>query len=229
MDDRFFISKLENNIASFNAVESNHICKVRRKQVGDKIMGFTGDGFDYFLEITDLNKNAVKARVLNKQQNAAFLQPETTVYLAMLKNDALTTAIDNLAQTNVKTVKLFKSDFSIANIDAKKLEKLNSISVQASKQCERADIMQIEIIKKQDIKKDIMQHKNRFFAYENATEKPAPFSGSFAVIIGAEGGFSPEEVEYFSSFAKPISLGKTIMRAPVACVSAISSLKVLNK
>ncbi len=227
MDERFYISKLENDLAIFDASETNHIAKVRRKQVGDTIKGFNGDGFDYTLKIEAISKSNLTARVLEKRKNLASAEPNITVYLALLKNDALLTAIDNLAELNVKHVKLFKADFSIANVDDKKLEKLNSISIQASKQCERADIMQISTIKKADIKKDCAK-TTTFFAYENATQKPTTFSGDFAIIIGPEGGFSPAEVEYFSGFAKQISLGKTIMRAPVACVSAVSTLKAVN-
>ena len=145
----------------------------------------------------------------------------------MIKNDALQTAIDNLAELNVKQVKLFKSDYSIAVIDEKKLEKLNSIATQASKQCERADIMQISIINKKEIENDC-RNLTTFFAYEDSNNRIEKFSGDFAVIIGPEGGFSQEENEYFSSFAKNISLSKTILRAEVASVASVSMLKAVN-
>ncbi len=228
MDERFYISKISGEIATFDAGEANHISKVRRKSVGDEIKGFNGDGYDYTLKIEAISKSGITAKIQSKQKNQAMYEPNITVYLAMLKNDALTTAIDYLAELNVRNVKLFKADFSIANVDEKKLEKLNAISIQASKQCERADIMKVGIINKADIKKDCAKITT-FFAYENASEPPTSFSGDFAIIIGAEGGFSPDEVQYFSGFAKQVSLGKTIMRAPVACVSAVSSLKILNQ
>ena len=88
--------------------------------------------------------------------------------------------------------------------------------------------MEISIIKKQDIEKDIDKYQNKFFAYEDSTTKITPFSGSFAVIIGPEGGFSKEENDYFSSFTKNVSLSKTILRAEVACIVAVSSLKAVN-
>ena len=54
------------------------------------------------------------------------------------------------------------------------------------------------------------------------------FSGDFAVVVGPEGGFSDDENEYFSSFAKNISLSKTILRAEVACVTSVSMLKAVS-
>ena len=210
MDDRFYFESVNNNKVVFSAGESQHIVKVRRKQVGDEILSFNGDGLDYKLKIEEIGKQ-VRANVISKTKNRAFGEKKIVVYLAMLKNEALQTAIDNLAELNVSEVKLFKADFSIANLDNKKLEKLNLQSIQASKQCERADVMRISIIDKNEIKKDLQN-----------------FVGDFTLIIGPEGGFSPEEVKYFSSFSTEISLGKTILRAEVAVVSAVSALKAVS-
>ena len=70
--------------------------------------------------------------------------------------------------------------------------------------------------------------ENVFFAYENSSKKIENFNGDFAVIIGPEGGFSESENQYFSSFAKNISLSKTILRAEVACVASVSMLKAVG-
>ena len=42
--------------------------------------------------------------------------------------------------------------------------------------------MDISIIDKKQIKTDIMNHENRFFAYEDSTGKIGNFNGNFAVI-----------------------------------------------
>ena len=227
MDNRYYFNETKDNSAVISGGEAQHLSKVRRAKVGDKIVAFNGDGFDYNLEITDITKDKVKAKIQSKTLNKATNDTNITVYLSMIKNDALTTAIDNLAELNVKHVKLFRSDYSVAIIDEKKLEKLNQIAIQASKQCERADIMQISIINKKDIENDC-KGVNVFFAYENSSNKIEQFSGEFAVIIGPEGGFSENENKYFSAFANNISLSKTILRAEVACVASVSMLKAVN-
>lgn len=228
MDNRFYFDEKNHLNIEFIDQEYIHLTKVRRCKVGDLIVGFNGDGFDYHLKIATITKDKVIATIIDKQKNRSYDDVNIVVYLALIKNDALTSAIDYLAELNVKTVKLFKSDFSIVTIDEKKLNKLNQISIQASKQCERADIMKVELIEKSDIKNDIKKYKNRYFAYENSTDGIKKFLGDFAVIIGPEGGFSREEVNYFSSFADTISISKTILRAEVACVSAVSALKAVR-
>lgn len=228
MDNRYYFNLIENNKVIITNQEAQHLSRVRRANIGDKIVAFNGDGLDYNLKITEITKDRVVCDILSTNPNKATEESKITVYLSMLKNDALTTTIDHLAELNVREVKLFKSDFSVAVIDEKKLEKLNNVSIQASKQCERANIMKVSIIKKADIQKDISSFKNKFFAYENSTTPLSKFSGDFAVIIGPEGGFSEKENEYFSSFANNISLGKTILRAEVASVVAVSMLKAVS-
>ena len=227
MDNRYYFTEQVNNTVIISGGEAQHLSRVRRAKLGDEIVAFNGDGFDYHLRITEITKDKVKSEIISKELNKATEDVSITVYLSMIKNDALTSAIDNLAELNVKHVKLFKSDFSVAQIEEKKLDKLNQIAIQASKQCERADVMQISIINKKDIIKDC-ENLTTFFAYENSNNGIEKFSGDFAVIIGPEGGFSSSENEYFSSFAKNISLSKTILRAEVACVASVSMLKAVN-
>ena len=227
MDNRYYFNEQKDDLVYISKQEAQHLTKVRRAKVGDEIVAFNGDGYDYHLKITDISKDNVVAEVLNKEINKSTEDTNITVYLSMIKNDALTTAIDNLAELNVKQVKLFKSDFSVAVIDEKKLEKLNQIAIQASKQSERADVMKISIINKKDIEQDC-KGLTCFFAYEDSNNKIEKFSGDFAVIIGPEGGFSDTENKYFSSFAKNISLSKTILRAEVACVASVSMLKAVQ-
>ncbi len=228
MDNRYYFSEINNDIVILTGGEAQHLSKVRRCKVGDEIIAFNGDGFDYHLKIEEIGKDKVKASVIRKETNRASGDVGITVYLSMLKNEALTTAIDHLAEMNVKHVKIFKSDFSVAQIDEKKLEKLNQIAIQASKQSERADVMKISLIDKKAIEKDVQNTPNVFFAYEDSKTKVGTFAGNFAVIIGPEGGFSSAENEYFSTFAKNISLGKTILRAEVACVASVAMLKAVN-
>lgn len=228
MDNRYFFTKMQGDRIFIQGGEAQHLSRVRRCKVGDEIVAFNGDGFDYNLEVVNISKDEVACEIIGKQLNKASNDQEITVYLAMIKNEALCEAIDCLAELNVKNVKLFKSDYSVAVIDDKKLEKLRNIAIQASKQCERADIMNISIIDKKNIQNDIAQIENVFFAYENSTNKISKFSGNFAVIIGPEGGFSDQENQLFSMIAKNVTLSKTILRAQVACVCAVSALKAVS-
>lgn len=146
MDNRYYFEKptteKELNVPfSFylSGQEAQHLIKVRRAKLGDKIVAFCGDGFDYHFIVKEILKDKVLLELIDKIPNKSFASPDITVYLAMIKNEALVEAIDHLTELNVKHVKLFKADFSVATFDSKKLEKLKQTAIQASKQSERAE------------------------------------------------------------------------------------------
>lgn len=233
MDNRYFF---ENNkqlnvgeVLELDKTETSHLVKVRRAKVGDNIVGFCGDGFDYTLTIDEIGKTA-KCSVDSKVKNKAIDVTPITVFLSTLKNDALNESIDNLTQLNVKNIVLFDTKFSVASIDDDKLDKLRTRSIQACKQCERADFVNISSMKYRQVIESLNDDYDLvLFAYENTTN---PFVNdlkdykgkNIALIVGCEGGFSVEEAEELNGLAKTISLGKTILRAPVACTALMSAV-----
>lgn len=229
MDNRYFFEKSNGNTIELDKTETSHLVKVRRAKVGDNIIGFCGDGFDYTLTIDEIGKTT-KCSIVEKVKNKAVDVTPVTVFLSTLKNDALNESIDNLTQLNVKNIVLFDSKFSVASIDADKLEKLRTRSIQACKQCERADFVNISSMKYRQVIECLKNYYDlALFAYENTTN---PFMSDLreykgkkiALIVGCEGGFSDTEAEELNKVAKTISLGKTILRAPVACTALTSAV-----
>ena len=225
MDNRYFFrsNKVLNigDIVELDKTETGHLAKVRRAKVGDSIIGFCGDGFDYTLTIDEISKTA-KCKVINKNTNKAVDVTPITVFLSTLKNDALNESVDNLTQLNVKNIVLFDTKYSVASIDEDKIEKLRIRSIQACKQCERADFVNISSMKYKQVINTLKDYDLVLFAYASDLRD---FKGKkIALIVGCEGGFSTEEAEELSGLAKTISLGKTILRAPVARAALTSAV-----
>ena len=228
MDNRYFFEKVSGNTVELDKTETGHLVKVRRAKVGDVIVGFCGDGFDYTLKIAEINKTT-KCDIVEKVKNKAVDVTPVTVFLSTLKNDALNESVDNLTQLNVKNIVLFDTKYSVASIDTDKIEKLRVRSIQACKQCERADFVNISSMKYKQVIDSLKNYDLVLFAYENTTN---PFVNdlrdykgkNIALIVGCEGGFSVDEAEEFNKIAKTISLGKTILRAPVACTALVSAV-----
>ena len=51
MDNRYYFSGLDKDSVNITGQEFQHLTRVRRAKVGDEIVGFNGDGYDYFLKI----------------------------------------------------------------------------------------------------------------------------------------------------------------------------------
>ena len=228
MDNRYYITIQSDNKAIVSDQEFQHLVKVRRSQVADEIVGFNGDGYDYQLKITLINKNNAECEILDKSLNEATKRPNISVYLASVKSDALDEALDNLTQLNIADISIFTSDYTNVKYDSKKIEKVKTHFIQSCKQCERADIPSIKFVKFDEMLEEIKTKDLKLFAYENADEDFLNVNikefrnKSIAIIVGGEGGFSNKEAEKLSNYAARVSLGKTILRAPVA-VTAITS------
>lgn len=233
MDNRYYFSNQKEDQVIIDGQEFQHLTRVRRAKVDDEIVGFNGDGFDYQLKIFEINKINAVCDIISKSQNKALNKPNINVYLASIKSDALNEALDNLTQLNIANISVFTSDYTNVKYDDRKREKLTAHFIQSCKQCERADIPSIRFIKFDEMIQEVKTKDLSLFAYENAEENflNVNFKNyknkSIAIIVGGEGGFSSSEAEELSKFAKRVSLGKTILRAPVA-VTAIASAVLAN-
>ena len=138
MDNRYYFEKQQGDICFIEGQEFVHLIKVRRTSLGDKIVGFNGDGYDYDLTVTNISKNIAECRIENKTKNLSLERPNLTIYLASLKSDALSDALDGLTQLNVGEIVVFDSQYTQVKYDDKKIEELKTHFIQASKQCERA-------------------------------------------------------------------------------------------
>lgn len=226
MDDRYYFDQISNDgMVYIQGQEHTHLAKVRRAQIGDRIHAICLDGYDYSLKIQHIDKNRTMCSVVDKTYNVSMDRPNITVYLASIKQDALKEALDNLTQLNAKEIVVFESEYSNAKYTDDKVDKLKNNFVQYAKQCERADIPNIRFVTFVDMTKELEDKDINIFAYENATDNILTLhlaqnkDKSIALIVGGEGGFAPKEVEVLDRLAKRVSLGKTILRAPVAVTS----------
>lgn len=234
MDNRYYFEKINSdNSVYIEGQEFAHLVKVRRGQVGDEIHAICLDGFDYILSITKIEKNKAICRIDGKEKNPSMIRPDITVYLASIKQEALKEALDSLTQLNAKEIAVFQSEYSNAKYSNEKTDKLKNNFIQYAKQCERADIPNLRFINFNNMIEELKTKDLNIFAYENANENFLSLklenykNKTISLIVGGEGGFSEKEVNLLDLCSKRVSMGKTILRAPVAvscmfaCVSSL--------
>ena len=66
MDNRYYFENLDNGMVKLTDGEAQHLSRVRRAKVGDEIVAFNGDGFDYLLRIEEIKKDIVLASLIEK-------------------------------------------------------------------------------------------------------------------------------------------------------------------
>ena len=232
---RYFVSNIENGMVEFDKNQTHHILNVMRMHVNDRITCVFNREV-YLCELT--NCSPLEVKVIEKLDENNELCVDVTLLYCLPKGDKIDLVIQKACELGVKEIVIVQSERCVAKIKnedkEKKLNRFRTIAKEASEQSKRLIIPKIEqIINYKDISKQ--KFDQMFIAYEN--EKDETFfekllnvkkGQSIGILIGAEGGFSPKEVEYAKENGyNSISLGKRILKSETAVFYALSAISVV--
>lgn len=235
MERYFFINEKDykvNDIIEITGIEHNHISKVLRMRVGDKIVCLPNNNLLIYCEIISFSKIATTCKIEKIEESKNECKSSLTVFVPLLKSDKFEFLITKLSELGIKKIVPFKSKFMTAQKGNDKTERQLQIAKDACKQCRRGKLIEIaKLIEFEQMLKEIQTFDLAFFAYENErTSKLQDIDisnlNNIAMIVGSEGGFSQEEAERIvEANAKIISLGNRILRAETACLALASILQ----
>ncbi len=227
---RFFVSpsdKCEDEIFICGE-ELLHLTKVLRYKVGYKAVVCMGDGLDYMCTITSIDKSQAVAHIDEVIVNESMPKVQIVLCQALPKGDKLDFIVQKAVELGVSEILPFRSQFvaeSKFNSD-----RLSRISVEASKQCGRAEKVKVDdLLEFDEMLCKIKDCDTIILPYENATcgkigeVKGLDKASKIAIIVGSEGGFDQSEVDKAKSIgAQVVSLGKRILRCETATIVATS-------
>ena len=191
------------------ASDINHIKNVFRKVKGDRIRAVDGTN-EYLCEIEKIDEKEIKLKILEKIEDNFSLDIEVDAGISILKGDKMDLTIQKLTELGINKIIPISVKRCIVKLDKKK-DRWGTISKEALKQCQGVVPTVIDEIKKID-KLNLKDYDLILVPYEVKPTK-------ILYIIGAEGGFEKEEIDYLKeSGAKIISLGKRILRAETAAI-----------
>ena len=204
---KFFVPKesIENNIAKIEGKDAFHIARSLRMAVGDNIYVSDGEGHDYLAALTDIKDDVCTAEILS-EGDSAEPKMNITLYMAYPKGDKLETVIQKAVELGVTRIVPFESSRCIKRPKADKVikqgERLSKIAEEAAKQSGRGIIPEVALpLSYSEMLEDAKSSALRLICYEKESDlsvKALLSDGmpeSIAIIVGCEGGFSPEEVE----------------------------------
>lgn len=224
---RFFVEKIEEQ-TMLCGEEFEHAKNVLRLGVGDEVILLDNSGVEYTAVIVEASKKQMLLNVIGKAVGDKEAAVDVALVFGYLKNaDKNEFIVQKAVELGVKKIVVFSSEFSSAYMNANKLERLNKVSKEAAKQCMRsvAPVVEYEDTLEGALR-SVDGYKNKLFACEFATESKvelSTLSGSTAIVIGSEGGFSRAEEELAAAMGfASITLGKRILRAETAAVALTS-------
>ncbi|NDE71939.1 MAG: 16S rRNA (uracil(1498)-N(3))-methyltransferase [Actinobacteria bacterium] len=213
--------------------EAHHVGTAARIKVGERVMVTNGRGRRAEVEILDINKRNIGARIIDL---ADFPRPQTilTVVQALTKGDRARETIELLTEGGAEIIIPWPASRSIGQWKEEKdaLSKWKSWAKEATKQARRSWIPEIVDVKTtQQIKEMIEDSEIALMFHESATEKISKVIGGkppreILLIIGPEGGISDDEAALFQGAgAHVVSMGTPVFRAAHAGVAALAAIQ----
>lgn len=213
----------------------HHWCKVLRAKVGDRATLFNGQGGEYTVILTDINKKHATVFVDAFTPINRVPPYQVTLIQAMSKGERMDYTIQKACEMGVYAIQLMTSERSEQlryERDNKKLIHWQKIAISACEQCGLNLIPNIlppiplaqAAADCQDDLKIIMSLSDETHRFIPTTTLPTTIS----LLVGAEGGLSEHEISLchtqgFLSW----TIGERVLRTETAGVVGLSGLHVL--
>lgn len=214
----------------------NHIAKSLRAKTGEKLLLIDENQIQYEVIIEKITSNTIETKVIKRYKSNRKLEFELYLAQSPLRSDAQTIIIEKATELGVSGVYPIITDNCTLNkqIIEKKIPKWQKTMIEASKQCERADIptcfeqsnMQ-KLIESDNFQKifAFTERNARYSLKSYMRDYPILKNEKILVIIGPEGGFSNKEFEYFAkNNIITLSLGDLILKAETAVIVALGNI-----
>ena len=211
----------------------HYLSTVRRFSAGDEINIFDGLGNSYKARIDSIDRASMKGTILSSK---TFVLPKVNIslYTAIPKGERFDWLIEKAGEIGVsKIVPVIYLRSVVKELSENKIERYKKISISASSQSWRADIMPIdkpvkfnEAAEKVSKEKDTLnvlpweseENKNILSLLNENTDIK-----NINIFVGPEGGFDKTEIDVaLKNNFKTVTLGKNILRVETAAIVAAS-------
>lgn len=236
---RFFVDRVIHigDAIELCGEEARHILTVLRMGVGDRIIIINGGGTELTSEISavDRAEGILTLNIIDEAPCIAEPSVEITLYQCLPKAGKMDLIIQKCVELGIHRIVPVQSKRCVVKVEAfgGKLVRYNRISHEAAKQCGRGTVPEVcDAIALRDC--DFSPYDLVLVAYEAEelnTLKTVLSNNHdalrLAIVIGPEGGFEPDEVNYIvsaSNNAHSVSLGKRILRTETAGMAMLAML-----
>ncbi|SPY33907.1 16S rRNA (uracil(1498)-N(3))-methyltransferase [Pasteurella canis] len=213
----------------------NHVSRVLRMQVGERLELFDSSNYTYAAVITQLSKKMVEAEILDQQLDDRESPLKIHLGQVISRGERMEFTIQKSVELGVNIITPLWSERCGVKLDAermdKKIQQWQKIAIAACEQCGRNIVPEIRpMMKLQDwcAEKDgslkLNLHPKAQYSIRTLPEIPAE---GVRLLIGAEGGLSAQEIRQTEQQGfTQILLGKRVLRTETAALAAITALQI---
>jgi len=204
--------------------QANYLGNVLRLGTGDELLVFDGLSGEWVARIAEAGKKRMSFSVERRTREAESI-PDVWLAFAPVKRAQTDWLVEKSTELGVARLIPVMTQRTIA--ERVRLDRLESIAIEAAEQCGRTRVPQIvEPMPLKRLIDEVDPARNLYFADEQGGE---PVASAFAegpalILVGPEGGFTDEErLLVRASGAHAVSLGPRILRAETAALAALAA------
>ncbi|HEU4809959.1 MAG TPA: 16S rRNA (uracil(1498)-N(3))-methyltransferase [Sphingomicrobium sp.] len=207
-----------------DASQANYLGNVLRLREGAELLIFDGASGEWLARIAEAAKKRMTLTVERRTREPESI-PDVWLAFAPVKRAQTDWLVEKATELGVARLIPVITHRTI--VDRVKLDRLESIAIEAAEQCGRTRLPDIaEPLPLSRLLEEMDEDRTLYFADEGGGEPAAQAfkPGGATILTGPEGGFTEEERSLIRSAANaiPISLGPRILRAETAALAAVA-------
>ncbi len=230
---RWIADEYSSDQAALTGSNAAHLARVLRARAGQQFDLVVGERVRR-AEITSVAPERVEFSLHEEIDSAAI--PEIVLLLSIFKFDGFEWAVEKCTELGVARiipVIARRTDTHLAHAAAKRVERWRKIAFEASQQSRRIappvidDPMKLrDAVAMGFTTKVLLAENEKNFSIRQLLEEE--ISLPLALAIGPEGGWSDDEVKLFDAAGwRAVTLGRTILRAETAAISALAIVNAM--
>ncbi len=226
MHNLFFVKEeqIQNAQILLTGPEFHHIKNVLRKRPGDTIYFTDGKGKRYHTVIEQILQNAMVIKILEEELIPRQNPLKLYLGIAPLKGGRTDFIIEKGTELGVSGFIFFLTQYSVVkNLTQPRLEHFKKIALAAMLQSQQYYMPEVSFV--DDIQKEFNKYDLIVVGDRTGKDKLQPGLQNILLLIGPEGGFSPEEQKTYSSYnARFISFSPNRLRSETAALAGIVNI-----
>lgn len=244
MTDPLFLSAaatdaLPGSTLTIDGDEGRHAAAVKRMRVGESVLVADGVGRAIRGEVASVAKASIDVAVAEVLH--APVDPHRWVCVqALAKGDRAGLAVELLTEVGADEILAWQASRSVSRWDqgkadkpARSVDKWRATAREATKQSRRFRVPAVELTTTDQVCERmadgcwLVLHED---ADADIADVSLPISRSVGVVVGPEGGISPDELRVFvAAGARPVRMSDAVLRTSTAGGVAIAQLRLLAR
>lgn len=237
---------MEGGPVALDEAQSKYLFKVMRLEIGDKVRVFNGRHGEWMAGVSEIMGKSAGLLRVDRQLRPQGKLTDLYLLFAPLKKTRTDFVVEKATELGVEVMQPVITEYTQS--ERVRADRLNRIALEAAEQTERLNTPRVlEPVPLIRAIQDLSDQRRVYFCDERGDSESMPWggednrarpmadvlrdtdTGSAAILIGPEGGFSPHEREVLHSLENviPVSLGPRILRAETAAVAALTLYQAL--